>query len=287
MALRNPIGINLLLWTGAPGEDHLELLPEIKEIGYDGVEVPITDMSLSMCQRFADACDKLKLRRTATALIPNRSVRPYAESDSDFKAGVGHLESCVDKAVALGAEMLMGPFFQPVGDFADAPPSAQQRRRCAEAHRLMADYALASSLDLSVEYLNRFEACLFSCLEEVAEHVENVGRKNFGATFDTFHANIEQSSVIESFNQYKDAINHIHISENHRGVPGTGHIPFHDLAKTIVEERYNGWLVIEMFGQGIPELAAATRIWRPLFESPMQAIRSALDYINIVRLSDD
>ncbi|MEM6415271.1 MAG: sugar phosphate isomerase/epimerase family protein [Pseudomonadota bacterium] len=279
MPLKNPIGINLLLWTGSPDEKHLELLPTIKALGYDGVEVPITDMSLPLCRAYSDACDDIGLRRTATALIPDRTVLPYSDQDSVFKAGVEHLETCVDKAAALGAEVLMGPFFQPVGDFSDAPPSEDQRRRCVEAHRAMADRAEASNIQLSVEYLNRFEACLFSSVDEIAAHVEAVDRKNFGATFDTFHANIEESNIISAFTENLVVINHVHISENHRGVPGTGHIPFKDFTRTLSDTNYNGWVVVEMFGKGIPELAAATRIWRPLFADPMTATKDAIDFL--------
>ena len=28
---------------------------------------------------------------------------------------------------------------------------------------------------------------------------------------------------------------------------------------------HDGWVTLEAFGSGLPELAAATRVWRPLF----------------------
>ena len=31
---------------------------------------------------------------------------------------------------------------------------------------------------------------------------------------------------------------------------------------------YDGWLTIEAFGRGLPELAAATRVWRDFSEGP-------------------
>ena len=34
------------------------------------------------------------------------------------------------------------------------------------------------------------------------------------------------------------------------------------------EAGYNGWLVIESFGQNVPEIAAAACIWRDLAPSP-------------------
>ena len=62
-------------------------------------------------------------------------------------------------------------------------------------------------------------------------------------------------------------ISHVHISENHRGVPGTGHVYWADTFRGLKACGYDGWLTIEAFGRALPELAAAMRIWRDLFDS--------------------
>ncbi len=36
-------GIHLMVWSGQAGARELALLPAIKELGYDGVEIPIFD----------------------------------------------------------------------------------------------------------------------------------------------------------------------------------------------------------------------------------------------------
>ena len=35
------VGMNLLLWTAAAGEEHFSLLEKIKQWGFDGVELPM------------------------------------------------------------------------------------------------------------------------------------------------------------------------------------------------------------------------------------------------------
>ncbi|MBV1686336.1 hypothetical protein KRR38_01280 [Novosphingobium sp. G106] len=37
------IGMNLLLWTGHVGEEHVPVLRALKAAGFDGVEVPVFD----------------------------------------------------------------------------------------------------------------------------------------------------------------------------------------------------------------------------------------------------
>jgi len=56
-------------------------------------------------------------------------------------------------------------------------------------------------------------------------------------------------------------------SENDRGVPGTGSVAWDAAFDALLDIGYDGWLTVEAFGNFLPNLAAATKIWRPLFES--------------------
>ena len=49
---------------------------------------------------------------------------------------------------------------------------------------------------------------------------------------------------------------HVHISENDRGVPGRGHVPWTETFRAIKKSGYDGWLTIEAFGR-------ACRSWPP------------------------
>jgi D-psicose/D-tagatose/L-ribulose 3-epimerase len=42
---------------------------------------------------------------------------------------------------------------------------------------------------------------------------------------------------------------------------------------------YDGWLTIEAFGLALPALAAATKIWRKMFESEEQLSRDGLKFV--------
>ena len=76
-----------------------------------------------------------------------------------------------------------------------------------------------------------------------------VGHPNFGTLYDTFHANIEEKDPIGVIAQTADVIRHVHISENDRGTPGTGHVDFGATFKALREAGYDGWLTIEAFGR--------------------------------------
>ena len=63
-------------------------------------------------------------------------------------------------------------------------------------------------------------------------------------------------------------------------MPGRGHVPWaDDLPRRSRQSGYDGWLTIEAFGRSLPDLAAATRIWRDLSESPEAVYRDGYRHI--------
>ena len=106
-----------------------------------------------------------------------------------------------------------------------------------------------------------------------------VGKKNFGYLYDTFHANIEEKDHVGVIGKTVKNINHIHISENDRGTPGKGNVPWKDTFEAIKNTDYDGWLTIEAFGRALPDLAAATRVWRDFFPSKEEVYEEGYKFI--------
>jgi D-psicose/D-tagatose/L-ribulose 3-epimerase len=104
-------------------------------------------------------------------------------------------------------------------------------------------------------------------MADTKAHAARVDRPNFGALYDTFHANIEEQDPIGCIALNADVIKHVHISENDRGTPGMGHIDFEAVMKMLKTTGYDGWLTIEAFSKALPAVAAATKVWREFFPS--------------------
>jgi len=96
--------------------------------------------------------------------------------------------------------------------------------------------------------------------------VREVDHPNFRMMYDTFHANIEEKSIPAALECCKDVMVHVHISENDRSTPGKGGVNWAETWAGLKKIDYAGMLVVEAFGQGLPGLAAATKIWRRMFE---------------------
>jgi D-psicose/D-tagatose/L-ribulose 3-epimerase len=97
--------------------------------------------------------------------------------------------------------------------------------------------------------------------------------------YDTFHANIEEKNIPQTIASVADSFIHVHISENDRGTPGTGHVHWDETFQALRQVNYDGWLVIEAFGRALPALAAATRVWRDLFPSAEEVYTQGLRFM--------
>ena len=72
----------------------------------------------------------------------------------------------------------------------------------------------------------------------------------------------------------------MHISENDRGVPGTGSVAWDGTLAALRDIGYDGWLTVEAFGNFLPNLAAATKIWRKLFDSEDELAADAYSFLS-------
>ena len=91
--------------------------------------------------------------------------------------------------------------------------------------------------------------------------------------YDTFHANIEEKDPVGAIKTIHPHMVHVHISENDRGTPGKGHVPWAETYKALKKSKYDGFLTIEAFGRSMPALAAATRVWRDFAPSPEEVYK--------------
>ena len=272
-------GFNMLLWTGHVTEEDFPRLEMLKKAGFDGVEIPLFGGDVPHFEKVGKAIKDNGLGCTSVTVIPDEEHNPISADAAHRKGGLEHLKWAVDCSEALGSEILCGPFYQPLGVFSGTAPSEEEKQRAAEVHRQAADYAAKAGVTLAVEYLNRFECYFLNTMAATADFVKRVDKPNYGVLFDTFHAHIEEKDPVGCIGPNIDIIKHVHISENDRGTPGKGHVNWAGTFKALRSAGYDGWLMIEAFGRALPDLAAATRVWRDLSTSPEEVYTEGLKLI--------
>ncbi len=274
----NKVGMNLFVWTMTMDEELSDTLSFLKTSGFDFVEMPINDTNLHKWQRLGRQAQALGLDvQTCTICGPEHNL--ISPDSTVRRAGIDYLKQVVDCAAAAGAKILMGPLYAGFKTFTGKPATADEWNWSVTAMREVAEHAQTKDVTLAIEYLNRFEIYLLTCADDLVRYVEAVDHPNCRAAFDTFHANMEEKNVADALRKVAPYLVHVQISENDRSTPGQGHINFDEVFSTLQEIGYQGPIAIEAFGPNPPELAAATHIFRPMFESPEQLAVDGLEFI--------
>ncbi len=272
------IGMNLLLWTAKVSEAHDPLLAALKQTGYDGVEIPVFEGTSAEYQALGGKLRNLGLGATAvTVMAPEAS--PISPDAKIRQAAVDRLKWVLDRCAEFHAEVLCGPLHSPLGVFSGLAPTRDERLRGIETFHQVADHAAAVKVTLAVEYLNRFESYFLTTAADTAKWVGEINHPACGMMWDTFHAHIEEKDSPAALEAVRQHLVHVHLSENDRGTPGTGQVNWAETFATLKKIRYDRWLVIEAFGRALPDLAAATRVWRDLFADPKDVYTDGLAFI--------
>jgi D-psicose/D-tagatose/L-ribulose 3-epimerase len=271
-------GINLYLWADEMTDGLLPVLESLKGMGYDGVEVPIFDLDQSRWKRWAERLDDLGLERTAnTVIAPEHN--PVSGEPAVRKAAFEHMQRVVDACAAAGSSILCGPHQVALGVFTGRGATDDEWKRSVEHLRKVAEYAEGLGVVLAEEVVNRFEIYHLNVLDQAIRLVDQVDHPNCRIHLDTFHAHIEEKDPAAAIRRAGQRIAHVHVSENDRGVPGSGSVAWDATFDALRDVGYDGWLTVEAFGNFLPNLAAATKIWRPLFESEEKLAVEALAFL--------
>ena len=273
------IGMCMFLWTTSVTAEHEAILRDIKATGFDGVEIPVFEGVPDDYRRLGDLLDAIGLGRTAVSAMGDPAMNLIGADAATRSAGVAHVKWAIDCAAALGARTLSGPLHSTLGHFSGEGPTREEFERSITSQRAIGEHAALRGVTIGLEALNRFECYLVNTMDALGAHVDAIGHPNIRAMYDTFHANIEEADPIGAFTRNLGNIVHIHISENDRGVPGRGNIPWDETFAAIKASGYDGWLTIEAFGRALKDLAAATKVWRDFAESPQAVYREGYAHI--------
>ena len=271
-------GMNLLLWADTLSDEVLPLLEQIKQIGYDAVEIPIFELDVDKYAAWGKHLDNAGLARTGVT-VRGGDDDPISPDPAVRQKGVDCNKAALDCAAASGCETLCGPFHSALGQFSGKGPTEDEWKRGVASMRQVAEHAEGCNVDLGVEYLNRFECYLLNTAADGARFCRDVGHPRCKMMYDTFHSHIEEKSTAGAIRELKDLLVHVHISENDRSTPGSGNVHWDETFDTLKEIGYDNFMVVEAFGLALEKLVPATKIWRRMYESESQLAADALAFM--------
>jgi D-psicose/D-tagatose/L-ribulose 3-epimerase len=273
------IGVSTWVWTSPATTATLEtLLPHIATLGFDVIELPIEEVGQFDVHRVGELARAHDLAVSICAVIgPGRDLLIPGEAER----GIEYLRSCIDVAQALGSPAVCGPLYSAVGRCWRSSPSERERDvdEIARVLRSLGEYAADHDVVLGVETLNRFETSLLNTTDQAIDLIDRVDHRAVGLALDLFHMGIEEKHVGDALRRAGRRLVHLQVAENDRGTPGTGSLPWDDVASALEEIEYSGRVVIETFSDRVEAIARAAAIWRPLAPDSDSLAREGLAFL--------
>lgn len=237
-------------------------------MGYDLVEIPVEDPGLIDGLTVRKALNEHDLKPTVCGVFgPTKDLTSEDVSlhDNCFQ----YIEKCFELCNEWGVDFLAGPMYSAVGKARMV--SVEQRKtewdRAVTNLGKVCELAKNHGQAIALEPLNRFESDLVNTAEDVVRLVNDINHPNARVLLDGFHMTIEEKNIREAINTAGDKLIHVQVSENHRGIPGTGLTPWDDFKRGLEDIAYQGAIVIESFTPEIRELAGAVCIWKHMANS--------------------
>lgn len=262
-------GVNTWVWVSPLTDADLKtLVPQVRAMGFDWIEVPIEGLDDF---NYAEAAQLIREHglgvSVVAAMSPDRDLI-HAEA-APRENGAAYVRHCIDAAQTLGSPVVAGPLYSAVGRVWQQTADEREADLITLVGQLraLAEYAGSRGVTLCLEPLNRFETSFINLTSQAIEVIERVNHPACQLMLDTFHMNIEERSLGQAIRAAGQRLRHVHACENDRGAPGSGHVPWGDVAQALKDINYDGALVIESFTSKVKSIARAAAIWRSFAES--------------------
>jgi sugar phosphate isomerase/epimerase len=233
-----------------PGDTVEAKLATARAAGFDGLELrDATRSGLERVRGFAPtACPELG--GWLGDFDPERRAR-----------AVGELRRQLDGIAALGGLGVITPaawgmFTLRLPPF-DAPPRTPEQDREVLRSGLaeLGAHAERAGVVLLLEPLNRYEDHMLNTVAQAAALID--GLPGVRILADTYHMNIEEDDPPEALRSVAGMLGAVHLSDSNRGQPGTGHVPFDAILRTLAELGFDGVASVECRLRGEPAEAIA------------------------------
>ncbi|MEP3299586.1 MAG: sugar phosphate isomerase/epimerase family protein [Pseudoruegeria sp.] len=273
-------GIHAGLWMKTWTDDPEPIFKIVSEIGFDGVELSLLGIGTDRAEKIGKQAADCGLALTcSTGLGPEADP---TSADPNIRANALRvLTESVQITKMMGAQGLAGVVAAPWGVF-DPENKEARTKRAAETLGKLDSVLAETGVILGIEGLNRFESDLTSTAAETVAIARASGSKHVGVLLDSFHMNIEEKDPPAALRAAGDTLVHYHVSDNDRGVPGSGRYDFVADAAALRDIGYDGWVVAEMFVMAGNPASRDLNIWRNIEPDPTEAAIQTLSYLREV-----
>ena len=270
--------VHAYAWTSSWSNATLNLIDHAKALGFDIIEIPLMEVD-----KFDPVAIRKRLEQTGMGVCTSTACSDGSDVSSPDaairKAGVDYLKRCVDVTAAAGGTCLSGVLYSAIGARIAGMPGEDYRERAADGLRQVARHARDLDVTIGLEPVNRYETFLVNTCEQALDLARLIGEPNVAVHLDSYHMNIEEEEFYMPTLVASPHLSHYHLSESHRGTPGTGTVDWEAIYRALAESGYSGVVGMESFIEVADSMRAATCVWRPVAESSNQLLTDGLAFL--------
>ena len=270
--------VHAYAWTTQWSNNTLDLIDRAKGLGFDSIEIPLMEIELVDPIKIKERLQQQDLN-VCTSLACSESTDITSAEENIRKQGVAYLKKCVQATADMGGTCMTGVIYSAIGRKIDGIPDERYWNWSASALKEVAVFARDLGITLGIEAINRYETFLINTCDQALRLKDLIDEPNVKVHLDAYHMNIEEDNFYDPTKKAVPDLCHFHLSESHRGTPGTGTVDWDQIYKALADGNYRGLVGLESFEEVADNMRAATCMWRKLAPSSDVLLRDGLAYL--------
>ncbi len=222
--------------------DLIEGIRIAKKLGYSGVELAVRDPKLINYNEVLKILEEENM--VISAIGTGRAFTEEGLSLSSFdkkmrEETIKRIKEDIDLAEKFNSFVIIG--------LIRGKPEDREKalKILKESIKGCGEYAKKLGIKILIEPINSLETTLLNKFSETYEFIKELKLDNLGILADTYHINKEEESIYDTFINYRDKIWYVHVSDDNRGIPGTGNLDFSEVFRVLKDINYNGYVSLE------------------------------------------
>jgi sugar phosphate isomerase/epimerase len=226
------------------GEEISDSVKRVADCGYDAIEI-YGEPDVLDPQEVKKLCEDHEIKVSSICSIYTEE-RDLASPDPTVrKNALSYVKRVADLAAGTGSPvMIIAPTAcMKLKGWKDP---AEERKWAIEGLQKGGEYANSVGVGITIEAWNRYETYWLNRLDQCLDIIRELDLENVGVMGDTFHMNIDESSIADALRLAGSRLTHVHLADSNRAAPGKGHLDFKPILQALKDINYGGYLTFEL-----------------------------------------
>lgn len=229
--------------------DFIKSMETAKKLGFDAVEIHTPspeELNIAELTMVRERLD-MQIGTIGTGMLYSKYGLYLMDQNEERRNRLlGLVKGYIDTAAQLNSRVTIGSI---KGNFPKDGDRNKYILTLGDSLQAVSEYAVQKGVIVLLEATNRFENNVLNTGKDLYQIITKFQLKNIMALMDSFHINIEESSVENCLADTHEYLGYIHFGDNTRCYPGSGAFDFDKFCKSIIDIGYDGILSVECFPQ--------------------------------------